>query len=184
MIHRKKTLALLLLALALFCDYAAAQQAKLSDPHADPAPARRKTLSDLTDSVIDQLPPVSSIPVKRQNFIDDFVFGKMDRDKIPHAGLTTDTEFLRRVNLDLTGRLPEPEAIRKFVADKDPEKRNKLIDSLMATTCFAATMDTSTRDAKYSTITSINLCSKIFPMTNSFERCLLQPRGRIGPMGR
>ncbi len=133
MIHRRKMLALLLMALALFCDNAAAQQAKLSDPHADPAPARRKTLSELTDSVKDQLPPVSNIPVKRQNFIDDFIFGKMDRDKIPHAGLTTDTEFLRRVNLDLTGRLPEPDAIRKFVADKDPEKRKKLIDSLMAT---------------------------------------------------
>ena len=112
---------------------AAAQQAKLSDPHAEPAPARRNTFSGLTDSVKEQLPPASNIPVKPQNFIDDFILGKMDRDKIPHAGLSTDTEFLRRVNLDLTGRLPEPDAIRKFVADKDPEKRKKLIDSLMAT---------------------------------------------------
>jgi hypothetical protein len=134
MSHRKKVLASLFLAAAgLFCDSAAAQQAKLSDPHAEPAAARRKTLSGLIDSVREQLPPASNIPVKPQNFIDDFILGKMDRDKIPHAGLSTDTEFLRRVNLDLTGRLPEPDAIRKFVADKDPEKRKKLIDSLMAT---------------------------------------------------
>ena len=101
----KKVLASLFLAAAgLFCDSAAAQQAKLSDSHAEPPPARRKTLSGLTDSV-EQLPPASNIPVKPQNFIDDFILGKMDRDKIPHAGLSTDTEFLRRVNLDLTGRL-------------------------------------------------------------------------------
>ena len=42
----------------------------------------------------------------------------MERDKIPHADLCSDTEFLRRVSLDLTGRLPEVEAIRKFIKDK------------------------------------------------------------------
>ena len=34
---------------------------------------------------------------------------------------------------DLTGRLPEAGAIRKFVNNADPEKREKLIDSLMET---------------------------------------------------
>lgn len=131
---RRKTFACLLIAVAgLLCDRAAGQQATLPDPHPEPAVARRKSLNELTDSVKDQLPPASGIPVKRQNFIDDYILGKMERDKIPHAGLSTDTEFLRRVNLDLTGRLPEPETIRKFVADKDPEKRKKLIESLMAT---------------------------------------------------
>jgi len=57
----------------------------------------------------------------------------MKRDNVPHAALCTDTEFLRRVSLDVTGRLPEAGAIRKFVSDADPEKREKLIDSLMET---------------------------------------------------
>jgi hypothetical protein len=123
-----------LAAVGLLCDQASAQQATPADRHhQDLQVENRKTLSALTDSVKDQLPPASTIPVNRQNFIDDYIFGKMKRDKIPHAGLSTDTEFLRRVHLDLTGRLPEVETIRTFVADKDPEKRKKLIESLMAT---------------------------------------------------
>ena len=39
----------------------------------------------------------------------------------------------RRVHLDLTGRLPEPEVIRTFLADGDPAKREKMIDELMTT---------------------------------------------------
>src|SRR5262245_38348670 len=39
-----------------------------------------------------------------------------------------DAELLRRLTLDLWGRLPAPEEIRAFVADKSPDKRAKLID--------------------------------------------------------
>src|SRR3954451_1472169 len=57
----------------------------------------------------------------------------MERDGIPHARLSDDYEFLRRITLDLTGRIPEPEDIRKFVADRDAAKRDKLVDEMMAT---------------------------------------------------
>jgi hypothetical protein len=111
-----------------------AQNAAPVDPHhAQPVPAQRKALSKLTDSLKDQLPPPSAIPVKRRNFIDEYIFGRMERDKVPHAALCSDTEFLRRVSLDLTGRLPEVELIRKFAGDEDPDKRSKLVDSLMET---------------------------------------------------
>lgn len=69
-------------------------------------------------------------PLPRKNLIDEHIFGKMQRDRIPHAPLTSDTEFLRRVTLDLTGRIPSPETVRKFAADTDPAKRDKLVDSL------------------------------------------------------
>jgi hypothetical protein len=55
----------------------------------------------------------------------------MKKDEIPHACLSTDLEFVRRVHLDLTGRIPETESIRKFLDNKDPQKRDKLIDSLI-----------------------------------------------------
>jgi hypothetical protein len=74
-----------------------------------------------------------SKPVPNRNFIDEFIFGKIKKDGIPYAGLSTDEEFIRRVYLDLTGRLPEPEVIRKFVAEKDLAKREKVIDEIMAT---------------------------------------------------
>jgi len=65
-----------------------------------------------------------------QNLIDEYIFGRMAKDRIPHAAVTSDTEFLRRVTLDLTGRLPRAEVIGRFTADTTPDKRDKLIDSL------------------------------------------------------
>jgi hypothetical protein len=68
--------------------------------------------------------------ISRRNFIDEHIFGKMKRDGVPSAPLASDAVFLRRVTLDLTGRLPAPETIRKFLADTDPAKRDRYIDSL------------------------------------------------------
>ena len=44
---------------------------------------------------------------------------------------STDAVFLRRVSLDLTGTLPSVDVVRQFLADKDPAKRDKLIDRLV-----------------------------------------------------
>src|SRR5215831_11153146 len=110
---------------------AAAQQAKPPDStHAKPPREQRKSLDEFTRAVSPHLPAELVTPVRKKNYIDDYIFGKMEQDKIPHAGLSSDTEFLRRITLDLTGRLPEVDEIRKFVKNPDPEKRDKLIDSL------------------------------------------------------
>jgi hypothetical protein len=98
----------------------------------NPAPARGR-LNQLTAEIAPRTSSAGVQPVPVRNFIDTFIFPKMERDRVPHAGLSTDAEFLRRVHLDLTGRLPEPEAILKFLADKDQDKRDKTIDALLAT---------------------------------------------------
>ncbi len=77
-----------------------------------------------------QAGPVTPSNVERANFVDEHIFGKMERDGVRHAPIASDAEFLRRVTLDLTGRLPEVDAVREFLADDDPHKRDKLIDSL------------------------------------------------------
>ncbi len=64
------------------------------------------------------------------NLIDRFVYEKLSADGVPHAPLSSDEEFLRRVYLDLTGRLPEPAVVEEFLADDAPNKRDELIDSL------------------------------------------------------
>src|SRR5438876_11802497 len=69
--------------------------------------------------------------IARKNFVDNYIFDKNERDGTPHAPLAGDTEFLRRVTLDLTGRLPTPEQVRSFLKDTDPNKRDKVIDSLI-----------------------------------------------------
>src|SRR5690349_2973585 len=56
--------------------------------------------------------PGPTTPVPHRNFIDDEIFGRMQRDGIPHAPLATDQEFLRRVKLDLAGRIPQPSEVR------------------------------------------------------------------------
>jgi sugar lactone lactonase YvrE len=71
-------------------------------------------------------------PVAPRTFIDRIVFDGWRRDQIPHAPLSNDYEFCRRVFLDLTGRIPTAEQIRKFVASGDPHKRDALIDDLLA----------------------------------------------------
>ena len=100
--------------------------------HAKMEEPEREVATALTDRVASQLPDVSGADVEgRANFVDDYIFGKMKTDGVPHAKLSTDTEFMRRVYLDLWGRLPDAEQVRKFAADEDPEKRNKLIDHLL-----------------------------------------------------
>jgi Protein of unknown function (DUF1553)./Protein of unknown function (DUF1549). len=80
------------------------------------------------------LVPASDIP--RRNLIDDEIFGKLASLNVPSAPLTTDEEFLRRITLDLTGRIPTPDQIRAFVADTSSDKRNQVIDQLIASDEF------------------------------------------------
>jgi hypothetical protein len=95
--------------------------------------------SRLTQAVSPVLPATaaSTAPIPRKNFVDEHIFGKIERDNIPHSPLAGDEEFLRRAYLDATGFLPSPERVRSFVADTDPNKRDKLIDSLIGTDEFA-----------------------------------------------
>jgi hypothetical protein len=43
----------------------------------------------------------------------------------------SDEQFIRRVYLDVTGTLPTPKQVTDFVGDKDPAKRDKLVDRLL-----------------------------------------------------
>ena len=92
---------------------------------------RRQQAAELTEFVASGEPAGDPADVRRKNLIDEHIFGKMERDGIPYAPLAGDAEFLRRISLDLTGRIPYPEEVRQFVASEDPEKRDKLIDRLI-----------------------------------------------------
>ena len=66
-----------------------------------------------------------------ENLIDCFLDARLSREKIPAAEVSTDSEFIRRINLDLFGRLPEPAVARQFLDDRDPQKRTRMIESLI-----------------------------------------------------
>ena len=74
--------------------------------------------------------------VPRKNFIDNILFDKMAKDSIQSAPLTSDEEYLRRLTLDLTGRIPSAEAVTAFLADTSANKRDALVDSLVGTPEF------------------------------------------------
>jgi hypothetical protein len=100
---------------------------------------KAKDASRLTEAVAAVLPRtgVSGAPVPRKNYVDEHVFGRIERDGIPHAPLAGDAEFMRRAYLDATGLLPTADQARAFLADTDPNKRDKLIDKLISTEEFA-----------------------------------------------
>ena len=76
--------------------------------------------------------PVADYPsVERRNFIDERIFAKLRRFNIVPSPISDDGEFLRRVCLDLTGSLPPPNRVREFLADRDPGKREKLVEVLL-----------------------------------------------------
>jgi hypothetical protein len=72
----------------------------------------------------------STPPAK--SFIDELVFKKLKVLGIPPSELSDDATFVRRVTVDIAGRLPSADEGRAFVQDPDPEKRGNLIDSLLA----------------------------------------------------
>jgi hypothetical protein len=110
----------------------AAQTPRLPADHPEvPTTPSREAVADLTQQLRPSEGPVNSTPVPRRNFIDEFIFGKMQKDGIPSAPLAADAEFFRRIHLDLTGRIPKDDELRAFLADKDPQKRDKLIDKLV-----------------------------------------------------
>jgi hypothetical protein len=82
-------------------------------------------------------PPLESYPeISRASLVDDYVFRKLRRFQIIPSDLADDSEFLRRVCLDLTGTLPPPRRTREFIASTDPHKREKVIDALISSPEF------------------------------------------------
>ena len=90
------------------------------------ASTRVGVISDISDIVTDY-PHVAA-----NNFIDEHIFAKLRKLHIIPSAPSSDGEFLRRLCLDLTGTLPPPFRVREFLASRDPDKRQKLIETLLA----------------------------------------------------
>ncbi|MCB1206198.1 MAG: DUF1553 domain-containing protein [Verrucomicrobiae bacterium] len=80
--------------------------------------------------------PVESVPPSK-NFIDDLVFANLKEIGIPPSEVVDDATFLRRVSLDIAGRLPTVEETKAFLASTDPGKRDQAIEDLLATPDYA-----------------------------------------------
>ena len=76
-----------------------------------------------------ELPPVVE---GREHPVDRIIDQYFTEEKITRPQPLGDAAFVRRLTLDLTGLLPEPAAIKAFVADTAPDKRAKLIAAILA----------------------------------------------------
>lgn len=112
---------------------------RFSDVHAPLfQPPKSNDAGAMTESISpsNKRAPAISTPTARRNFVDEFIFSKMEKNSIPHSGLTSDYEYMRRVTLDLTGRIPAAQELRDFITDNNPAKRDKLVDRVLASEAF------------------------------------------------
>ncbi|MGH7224008.1 MAG: DUF1549 domain-containing protein, partial [Gemmataceae bacterium] len=76
--------------------------------------------------------PLKDIPeFKPINYIDEFALAKWKKLGLRPSPVADDTAFLRRLSLDLCGRLPTTTETRTFLADASADQRAKLIDRLL-----------------------------------------------------
>lgn len=71
-------------------------------------------------------------PLQVAHDVDVIVNKALTENKVPASRQADDAEFLRRVHLDLTGRVPTLEQTVNFLKDTTSQKRTKLIDELLA----------------------------------------------------
>ncbi|MBX7255081.1 MAG: DUF1549 and DUF1553 domain-containing protein [Candidatus Hydrogenedentes bacterium] len=69
--------------------------------------------------------------VAERNYVDKLIFDKLKKLRIPPAELCSDETFVRRVYLDILGVVPTVDETKAFLADTAPDKREKLIDTLL-----------------------------------------------------
>ena len=71
------------------------------------------------------------------NTIDKHVFSKLKQFMENPAASCDDATFMRRACLDITGTLPYPREAKAFVDERDPGKRARLIERLLASPEYA-----------------------------------------------
>ncbi len=75
--------------------------------------------------------PVAKEDSDRRNAIDRYIERRLTETRQQATSLLGDAAFLRRVTLDVWGIVPTAEMVREFLADRRPDRRQRLVDSLL-----------------------------------------------------
>jgi hypothetical protein len=94
--------------------------------------ANHIVMAHVTVPYAQQVSPEVFARSPRHNFIDDLALAKLAALNLPPSPPCSDAEFIRRAFLDTLGLLPTPDETRVFLADASPDKRNQLIETLLA----------------------------------------------------
>jgi hypothetical protein len=91
-----------------------------------------------TDEVLD--------PAALAHRIDRLLEAAWTAEQVEPSPPADDAEFLRRVFLDLTGRIPSVAEVREFLDDRDPQKRGNQVEQLLQRATFPAHFGRMLRD--------------------------------------
>ncbi len=80
--------------------------------------------------------PVEKLPVEK-NFVDKHLFANLKAIGIPPSEVCDDAIFLRRVTLDIAGRLPKESETTAFIENTAANKREQVIDRLLRSPDYA-----------------------------------------------
>ena len=80
--------------------------------------------------------PVENLP-DAKNFVDEHVFANLKQIGVPPSLVCDDATFLRRVSLDIAGRLPTEEEATAFFASTDDDRRDQLVETLLRSPNYA-----------------------------------------------
>jgi Protein of unknown function (DUF1549)/Protein of unknown function (DUF1553) len=105
--------------------------------------------------------PADLLPADRPlpAVIDHYVDAKLKAAAVTPAPQADDFTLIRRLTLDLVGRIPTPAETKAFVESTEPQKREKLVERLMASPAF------------------------VRHQVNQFEAMMAGPNGRGGSGG-
>lgn len=91
----------------------------------------------------------SEVPQKTGSLsaeIDRLIQEAQKREGVIPAPRSTDAEFMRRVTLDLAGKIPPVAELRSFIADQSSQKREQLVERLLASPGFVVHFTNVWRD--------------------------------------
>ena len=88
--------------------------------------------AEITEVTVTPMRQVSS----STKHLDRHINAVLKKEDIQPSDLSEDTEFLRRVHLDLTGKIPTPEEVLDFLQDGSATKRQKKIDQLLGSEAY------------------------------------------------
>jgi Protein of unknown function (DUF1553)/Protein of unknown function (DUF1549) len=83
----------------------------------------------------------TSHPAKRQ-YVDELMQDAWKAAKVKPSGVASEPEFMRRVYLDVAGRTPNVKEAIDYLESKEPGKRIKLVEYLLASPDYAKNMGT------------------------------------------
>ena len=111
--------------------------------------------------------PVESLAERSDHPVDRLIAEKLDKLAIVPSPVCDDAEFVRRLSLDMTGTLPSAARVDAFLRDPRDDKRERLVEELLATREYAAWWATRFSDWTGNNEAQLN---NVFPVRNAASK--------------